>query len=236
MIPSITSILLQVLLFLQGLPSNGSSMGVLVKPRPPLDLEAGVRRLFPKEASIRAFQLTHLGKDVESLIVFDRLPHQHEPDAHVVFVREGRILADFVLEQLVEYGGEYTLDELIEFRIDSDRDAVALSFRNVGDGAGTLFLVFRGSQSGYEAVFRSRASQGRIVLSREEGKSTLELWSAVQESETSPDSCTWCAHRYSIKHFEWNGRSYALKWKQLSKRILQPSKVVQHTIMQGEAR
>jgi len=214
-----------------------SPLGVVVIPKKPIKPPPELRRLLPRGIAIRILAETRLAPDGETLVVYDRHPGTPEPYAHVAFVRSEKVLKDYALDQLIEYGEGFNAMCFSSFHARGDQEAVAIAFRGTGDGAGSLFAVLTADEMSYQVVFLRRVSQGRLKIF--EGETPrLELWSAADDLSPTTAlaadnktpivhlmSVVWGRHRYQVETYEWREGKFVRvsKWK--TKKFYHPARM-----------
>jgi hypothetical protein len=212
-----------------GQTATFSSLGILVKPHESLRAPAELRTVVPKKAVIRLIQTTRLSAEGETVVIYDRGDQVYPTDAHIAIIKSGKRVADFSIIKVFErqgVGDTYALFQAAKFAIPDTHEAFVAAFRNVGDGAGTLFVVLTESEGQYRVSWRRWASQAQLRV-REDG--TYELWDSDQG-----DDCVWCAHHYEVSQFKWKeGRLFPLSHYE-TKDALDPSQFSERPIVIGD--
>ena len=224
-----------VLLFVYGVSASVSAaqqtypspLGVVVEPAPAIRLPSELRRLLPRNAQTRILTQTKLAPEGETLIVYDVPEGISEPHPHIAFIRSARIVKDYAFERFMEGGEDFIAIGVLPFLVDGRAEAVAIAFRNIGDGATTIFVVFKASEASYQRILWAPTARGRLKVFQAD-KAHLELWNArldVRWSDKPWNTCTWCQHRYEIETFEWRGDKFVRVSKRLTPAALDPAKI-----------
>jgi hypothetical protein len=172
-------------------------MGVLITPPKFVVVSTTLRSALPLHSVVRLVEGTQLVADGEQMVVYER-GNQYEPHSHIAVVKNGQRIADFSLTSLFEKeggGDTYALVRASQFAASDQRNVSLAAFRNIGDGAGTLFVLVRERDGKYEVGWRKGASQARLKVLRN-GK--VQLWASDEG-----DDCVWCAHHYEVSTLEW---------------------------------
>lgn len=202
-----------MLLVLAGavLSDQEAPVGMPINPLQPKNAPEKIKRLIPKRAALRVFSRID---SQHSLLVYDAEPGTVEPRPHILILKDHTLDAEFDLEKISEYGENYTAAAAAPFML-AEHPAVAVAFRNVGDGSGTIFTIFAKLDRDYERVLVRRVSEGQLRLKSE----NLELWSAAIED----NECTWCPHHYRITTFSLKGNTMVEVTNQQTKKKVSPS-------------
>jgi len=174
-----------------------SPLGVLITPHREVQVSKALRSVLPKNATVRLVQLTKMALDGEQVVVYDT-GNQFEPHSHVAVVKSGQRAADFALTRLFHRhgGGEsYELFNASQFLSADNKNVFIVAFRNIGDGAGTLFVLLTERDGRYEVAWKERTTQGRFKVLRS-GK--IQVWDS-----DGGGLCVWCVQQYDVTTFEW---------------------------------
>ncbi len=174
-----------------------SPLGVLITPHSEVRVSKELRAILPPKATVRLVQPTSMGTGGEAVVVYDT-GSQYEPHAHVAVVKGGQRVADFSLTKLFQredIGDAYELFAATEFAVADGKNLFMTAFRNIGDGAGTIFLLLAERESHYEIAWMDGTTQGRFKLLR---SGTMQVWDSAQDGV-----CVWCPHHYDVHSFEW---------------------------------
>jgi len=172
-------------------------LGVLVTPHHEVQVSKELRSVLPKNVTIRLVQLTQMALDGEQVVVYET-GNQFEPHSHVAVVKSGQRTADFALTRLFQRDGvgeSYELFNASQFLSVDNKNVFIAAFRNIGDGAGTLFVLLTERAGRYEVAWREGTNQGRFKVLRS-GK--IQVWDADGQAQ-----CVWCAQQYNVTTFEW---------------------------------
>lgn len=205
-----------------------SPLGVLITPPKSVVVPPKVRSALPAPSVVRLLQQTQLRSDGEQVVVYER-GNQYEPHSHIAIVKNGHRVADFSLENLFQkegMGDTYALFSSSEFGTIDQRNAFVAAFRNVGDGAGTLFVLLRERDGKYQVAWRKGASQARLKV-LPNGK--IQLWSSDEG-----DDCVWCAHHYEVSTLEWRDGILVEISHHETKHALNPYAIAEKPIAIGE--
>lgn len=194
-------------------------MGVIQLPRRPVKAPKKVRAFLPPDAEVRLLQrLTLNHQDV--LVVYDR-PEPGEANdpieiryPGVLVLRENHIVGRFSLKARTNDDADWVFLEASEVPLSGPNAGIALAFRSVGDGSGSLFLVISPDQGRYRIILKKVATQGRL---RADQDGNLELWDANDGGE-----CIWCRHQYTVLAYQWDGSHFLQVRKTSSCRQLGP--------------
>lgn len=206
-----------------------SLLGVLVKPHESLKVPAELRAAVPKKATIRLIQTTRLSGEGETVIIYDRGDQVYPTGSHIAIIKSGKRVADFSLVKVFEkqgVGDTYTLSQAAEVAMPDTHEAFVSAFRNVGDGAETLFVLLTESEGQYRVGWRRWASQAQLRV-HEDG--TYELWDSNEG-----DDCVWCAHHYEVCQFKWKVGSLIPLSHHETKDALDPSLFSERPIVTGD--
>jgi len=222
----------------KGQQYSGSPLGVLVEPKTALKPSPELRRLLPRAIRIRFLAQTKLAPEGETIVVYDGKPAESEPYPHIAIVQSGRIVKDYGLHRLIEYGEGHTAVGLLSFPVETNQEVAVVAFRNIGDGASSPFVALAWVSGTYKVVFKRHATQGRLkVLGGETPR--LELWSAADDLSPTTAllaadnktpivhlmSVVWGPHRYQVETYEWREGKFVRvsKWK--TKKFIDPARM-----------
>ena len=180
-----------------------SPLGAVVSPGKPIRVSKEIGALLPSHAIVRMMKETHLNKAGETSLVYDMKP-EFEPYSHIAIIRDGKRVADFRLASVfpLSVGAEgYALVQAAEFKLPVGDDAFVTAFENIGDGAGTLFVVISNWQGNYRVSWKKGTTQGRFQV-LQSGK--VRVWNGLDDSE-----CVWCEEHYTIETLEWQDGAFA---------------------------
>jgi hypothetical protein len=177
--------------------SAAGPMGVLVSPPKRLQVPSEIRSAIPTKSVVRLIQPTRLTSDGETVVIYDR-GSQFEPHAHIAVIKNHRRVADFSLVKLFakqEVGDTYALFQGAQLNLDVNRMGFIAAFRNIGDGAGTIFVLITGSGEQFAVAWQERASEAQFQVRPGDA---FQLWNADEG-----DDCVWCPHHYEVTNYIW---------------------------------
>ena len=207
--------------------ANPSPLGVLITPPHQVVIPKGVRSALPPNALVRLFQPTTLAPDGEHMIVYERV-RGFEPDSHLAVLKNRRLVADFSLIKLFEkedIGDTYALFSASQFPTPDAGNAFVAAFRNIGNGAGTLFVLVTNTKGRYRVIWQRRTTQGRLNVQQ---NGQIQLWDA-----NVGDDCTWCPHRYERTTFEWKDKRISKLNHWTTRHALDPGAISARPIIIG---
>lgn len=177
----------------------------------PVELQSAV----PPDAIVRLIQPVQLSAEGETALIYDS-GDEFEPNAHLAIVKNGKLMADFGLVQL--FTGEvdnFAFSQAAQFAAPDHKSVFIAAFRNLNDGAATLFVLLKEEGGHYIVAWRAQAVQAQFkVLADGE----IQLWEAVQG-----DKCLWCAHRYDVSTLQWANGTLTETSQSQSKHALAPN-------------
>lgn len=171
-------------------------LGVLITPHQEVRVSKQLRAILPPKSTARLVQPTSMGAGGEEVVVYDA-GDQYEPHAHVAVVRDGHRVADFSVTKLFgrrHIGDTYELFAATQLALADGKHLFVAAFRNIGNGAGTIFVLLAERKSHYEIAWMEGTIQGRFKLLR---TGAIQVWNAENYE------CTWCPHHYDVNSFEW---------------------------------
>ena len=174
-----------------------SPLGVLITPRQKIAISKQLRSALPAAANVRLLESTKMSADGEQVVVYET-GGEYEPDSHLAVVKSGVRIADFRLIDVFrkdDVGGSYTLFAASQFLSADNQNVFISAYRNIGNGAGTIFLLVAEHDGKYQLVWKSWMTQARFKVLKN-GK--VRVWN----SEIG-DACVWCPHQYDINTLEW---------------------------------
>lgn len=203
-------------------------LGVLITPPPQILVSEQIRSALPKKATVRLLERTERTAGTEHVIVYE-LGSKFEPDSHVAVLKGGQLVSDFGLAKLFTVrgtGGRYALFAATQFRTAENKNAFITAFRNIGNGAGTIFVLLI-ERNGHYSAWKYGGFQGRFQV-RTDGR--IQVWSAGDVPEGKID-CTWCRRRYDVSTFEWKDASLAKVGHLTKKGALDPASIANKPIV-----
>jgi hypothetical protein len=194
-----------------------SPLGVLVSPSKPITPSERNRKILPPKSVVRLMQHTALANNGEDVLVYDN-GDEFEPDPHICVIQNDALAADFSLVSIFkssDISPSWTLFQASSFADTKAKGFVAV-FRNIGNGAGSLFIVLTHQEGKYTVAWKARTSQGHLRIS----KVRWELWDSEMDG-----GCTWCAHHYKISKLVWISGKLITKSSSISKRTFDPGSI-----------
>lgn len=194
-------------------------MGVIQLPGPAVKAPKAIRALLPRDAEVRLLQRLNLNPR-DTLVVYDRPAPGEGGDLieirypAVLVLRQNHVVGRFSLKARATDDADWVFLEAGEVPLSGEKFGIALAFRSVGDGAGSLFWVISPEQEKYRIVLRKLIDQGRL---RADQDANLEFWDAGGDGE-----CIWCPHRYKILAYKWDGAHFTQVRKTTTCRKLSP--------------
>lgn len=217
------SLFLLTLLALQHgtLFSQSSPLGATVERLTAKPVPRKLQKMIPDGAALRVL----LEQQTKKVLVYESAPNppSAEPNAHIVTISDNE-KKDIAVASLCEFGEQYTPTAYKLFRLEN-RQAIAIAFRNIGDGSGSLFVILLDAGSGFHLAWASRVSEGQLRLM----PSKFELWAASGSSE----GCTWCHHYYDVTIFSTNGDKIVSTAKRRTRAKLDPVSIVSDPLAVG---
>lgn len=207
-----------------GQGSTASPMGVLIRPAKKVSIPAELRSAVPEKSTVRLIESVRLSNGDETVIIYDR-GNQFEPHAHIAVAKNGKRVADFSLIKLFQkegVGDTYAFFQAVQFTTPDNRSVFIAAFRNIGDGAGTLFVLLTEKDGQYAVAWRKWASQAQLRVRRGE----VQLWASDEG-----DDCVWCPHHYEVSNFVWKEGGLSKVSHYETKRPLSPSQFSEKPII-----
>lgn len=205
--------------------ASPTPLGVLITPPHRVAVSDALRFALPTKAVVRLVQSTSLAPDGETIVIYET-GNKFEPHSHLAVIKERRLVADFSLAKLFEkqeVGDTYALFAASQLRSPDSGNAFAAAFRNIGNGAGTLFVLVANTKGRYHVIWQHVASQGRLAVKRD-GK--FQLWDAL-----IGDNCTWCDHQYEVTTFAWKGAGLSKLSHWVTKNAMNPGPISNRPIL-----
>jgi hypothetical protein len=197
--------------------ANMSPLGVLVSPSKPITPSERIRKLLPPKSVVRLIQHTKLTDNGEEILIYDN-GDRFEPDPHICVIGNDTLAADYGLASIFkssDISTSWTLFQASSFDDTNTKGFIAV-FRNIGNGAGSLFIAVTHQEGKYIVAWKARTSQGHLRIS----KGSWELWDSEMDG-----GCTWCAHHYKISKLVWISGKLISKSSAISKRTFDPESI-----------
>ncbi len=175
--------------------------GVVVTPHAPIEVSAEMRALLPAQAVVRMVEHTKMVGDGETVAAYD-VGSDLKPDPHLIVLKDSKVADNFRLATLFgknDPGPGWVLFKASEFRLPQGKSMFVAAYRNIGDGAATVFVLLAEQDGDYKIFWDKLVAQGRFEVLR---TGRMQVWGATQEG-----ACIWCPHVYKVTALEWrNGR------------------------------
>lgn len=183
-------------------------MGLIQGPQPALKSSRSIRAVLPKGTEAR--MVIHSELTASDMFVLYEFDDWFEPDPVLIALQKGRTLGRWRLPRLLDTDRDYVFLEGRLFRLTPQQEALAVAFRNIGDGSGTLLFVLSAVHGKYKVLLKESTFQGRLEVD-EQGR--IRVWNGELGEE-----CVWCRHRYEIKGYRWTGTRLVLSGRKLRTR------------------
>jgi hypothetical protein len=186
--------------------STWSPLGVLVHPAEEIKAPDDIRVALPANAVVRWMQQTHLSREGEIGVIYDT-GDQYEPKTHFAFIRSRVRVGDFRLaeallnqdESVKDFVDDIALSQAAEIPLQGDRKGLLAAFRNIGDGAATIFVLITEKGGQYSISWHQWTSQAQFQI-RFSG--TFQIWNSNGGAE-----CVWCTHHYEVTNYQWKNET-----------------------------
>lgn len=203
-----------------------ASAGALSKTQgrmPALTVSSKFAKFLPKGAVLRFSAATHMTAGGETVLAYedDIDPGMPFSDAHLLVIRDKRVVAEFVFAN--DASG---IAGAVAFPLGNRLSAVAWACRLGADGSGVEFQVFAWQKGAYTRILDKEASQGRMEIWK--GRPLrIDVWSSTRSlDESNPNlSCVWCLHFYKIEQYRWTGNGFKLVGERSTHKALNPEQV-----------
>lgn len=227
---------LAMLLLSFALPVSGRSqqatmtpLGDIVTPHSPIQVPEPFKSRLPGKVAVRFFEKTNISGAGENVVIYATPDEDHPEiatDPHVVMFNGSEQRADFRVADLFskeDAGVDFEFYKASEVVLAGPGHTLVLTFRNIGDGAATLFVCIAKIDGRYEVIWKSHAYKAQV---RMRGDSSFQLWSANHDGE-----CVWCAQTYSVTTFEWKKGRFFREGRFNTKGELDPQPVADNPIV-----
>jgi hypothetical protein len=216
----------------QETPFRVGPFGAIPEPVKTIRPLREIASLLPRVAMVRVLENTKLAPAGETTAVYDiyeppdsdtdRTSGRMVKNAHVVILREGRIVSDLgAPDEGCDLAG------FAEFRLEGKSDAAAIAFRCGGDGSHTDFFLLRFDGQSYALDSVAQTFAGRIEI-LETDPAEIRVWSAGVD-----DTCVWCDQRYNTDVYVWENGQFELKSHEVTRDAYQPGELNQHPILKS---
>jgi len=223
---------LSTLLAVPGFAQNStwSPLGVLVHPAEEIKVPDEVKKAIPVGTIVRWMQGTHLSSAGEISLIYDT-GDQFEPKAHFAFLRNGVRIGDFRLAEALLNRGE-SIDDFVdnlepcqaaEIPLQAGRKGLLAAFRNIGDGAATVFALVTEKNGRYSFSWSEWTTQAQFRI---RPKAAFEIWNS-----DDGDNCVWCTHHYEVADYLWKNETLVKISHRTTKRALSPHQFSENPIV-----
>jgi len=199
--------------------ASAGPLGVLIAPPAEITIPDALHYALATGAVARLLQPTRLTPEGEEILVYDT-GNRFESNSHVAVIESGRRVADFSLTKLFEsdhVGETYALFSAAQFPTREKANVFLAAFRNIGNGAGTIFVLIAFKGGSYQVGWQRWAQQAQLRV-RRDGR--LELWESSADGE-----CTWCPQHYEVSTFEWKNGTASKISHSATKQALSPGEI-----------
>jgi hypothetical protein len=204
--------------------STAGPLGVLISPPKKLQVPSSIRSAIPAKAVVRLIQPTQLTSDGEIVIIYD-LGDEYEPNTHIAVIKNHSRLADFGLVKLFgeAIGDTYALFQSAQLSLSPSRSGFIAAFRNIGDGAGTLFVLITENGGKYVVAWQKGATQAQFQV---HPGGTFQFWDSHGDGD-----CVWCPSHYEVTNFAWKNDALAKVSSFATKHALSPYQFSERPIL-----
>jgi hypothetical protein len=211
-------------------------LGVLIKPQDQIQLPPPIKAALPKDAIVRMFQKSSRSDQGESFVVYST-PDEDDPeiatDPHVVVFTGGTQVSEIrVAHIFVQAGNNEDDDTAWEFfsasyvPVPGFGPAFMLTFRNIGDGAATRFVLIAHDTDGYHVIWQANTTQGQFRLLK---AGRFQLWSSNHDG-----ACVWCSQTYQVTNYIWRDKAAVRLSQHNTRAEFSPSVVADNPILVGK--
>jgi hypothetical protein len=205
--------------------AHAGPMGVLITPPDEIKIPDPLRPALPEGAVARLLQPTRLAPEGEEMLVYET-GSRFEPNSHIAAINGGKRVADFSLAKLFEkddVGENDALFATAQIVTREKTNAFIAAFRNIGDGARTLFVIVAHRAGQYEVSWQKWSSKAQLKIMR---NGRLQLWDASEDGQ-----CVWCAQHYNVHTFDWRDGHLNERSHSTTRRILNPGPIADAPIV-----
>lgn len=210
--------------------STWSPLGVLVHPAEGVKVPDEVQKAIPANVVVRWMQQTHLSSEGEISSIYDT-GDEFEPKAHFAFIKNGARIGGLRLAgALVNQGG--SLDDFVdnfalfqagEIPLQTDHKGLMAAFRNIGDGAATIFVLITEKDGKYSFAWSDWTSQAQLRIGP---KGAFQVWNSIEG-----DNCVWCTHHYEVASYVWKNETLVRISHYNTKHVLSPYQFSENPIV-----
>jgi hypothetical protein len=210
--------------------STWSPLGVLVQPAEEIKVPDEIRRAIPANMIVRWMQQTHLSSEGETSLIYDT-GDEYEPKPHIAFVVNSERVGDFRIAEafqnqvgfLDDSFDSIDLSQAAVIPLQTDRKGFLAAFRNIGDGAATIFVLITETNGKYSFVWHVWTSQAQFRI-RSIG--SFQVWNS-----NDGDNCVWCTHHYEVTNYLWKNKTLVKLSHYTTKHALSPYQFSENPIV-----
>ena len=208
-------------------------LGVIVKSKDPIQLPSAMQSAIPKGAAVQTFQKSHLFDQGESFAVY-AIPDEDHPeiatDPHIVVFRNNAQAVEFRIAHVFAHEGDDEDDDggwvffsASDVPSPGFGKGFMLTFRNIGDGAATRFVLISQEDDSYRVIWKADTTQGRFRLLR---NGRFQLWSSNHDG-----ACVWCAQSYDVTTYTWKNKAAVMLSHATTRRQYSPDAIADKPIL-----
>jgi hypothetical protein len=210
--------------------STWSPLGIQVHPAEEIKVPDEIRKAIPANMVVRWMQQTHLSAEGEIAVIYDT-GDQFEPEAHFAFIRNGTQIGDFRLaeallnqgESLDDFADNIALSQAAEIPLQANRMGLLAAFRNIGDGAATIFVLISETDGKYCFAWHEWTSQAQFRI---RSRGAFQIWNSKDG-----DNCVWCTHHYEVTNYLWKNETLVKLSNHATKHALSPYQFSENPIV-----
>jgi hypothetical protein len=188
--------------------STWSPLGVLVQPAEAIKVPDEIRKAIPANMVVRCVRQTHLSSEGETSLIYDT-GDQFEPKPHIAFIRNSERVGDFGIAAafhnqvgfLDDFFDSIDFSQAAVIPLNNDHTGLLAAFRNIGDGAATIFVLMTETNGKYSFVWHIWTSQAQFRI---RSKGSFQVWNSKDG-----DNCVWCTHHYEVTNYLWGNEKLA---------------------------
>ena len=190
--------------------------GAVVSPHAPIQVSADMRALLPKDAIVRLVEQTKMAGAGETVAAYD-VGNDLKPDPYLIVVKDEKVADTFRLATIFgkkDPGPGWVLFKASAFQLPRGKNMFVAAYRNIGDGAATVFVLLAEQGGDYKIFWDKLVAQGRFEV-LQDGR--MQVWGATKDG-----ACVWCPHIYKVIALEWKDGRVANVGRFETKRLLDP--------------
>ena len=203
-------------------PMHVGPFGGISDSLPALDMPPELKAFIPSGFTLRATMMTKMAPNGEEIFLYDD-GEDVFPEIHLHALHDRKDFSLFDRNIMAVRG-------LLPVTLHDGTQLLGFAYGRAGDGADTRFVIFSFENQGYRSIFERATTEGRMrVLSSSPLR--FEVWSADETMDKAGESCVWCAHRYRVITYEFNGDSFDVIGMRTTRKYLDPSEVANGTFI-----